>query len=157
MNPVIRVRAAPKSGGFTLLELAIALAVIMVVSAGVFLAFRQPDRRNLDNAALQLQADIRYAHRRTISSGQRYRVYFSRINNYYRIRPVGPGDEILRVYLQNGVQIHANQNFLEFLPRGTSTAAVTITLTNGRYRRQLTSTVAGARIELRDTETAITQ
>ena len=141
-----------KNGGFTLLELAVTLAVIVIVSSGVFLALRQPDRRAIDNAALQLQADIRYAQRLALMSGREHDVVFERAHNRYRIRELNPTREIRSVYFQNGVRLrYTNRNYISFQARGTASGSFTLTLESGRYSRQLTSTVSGGRIELRNT------
>jgi len=155
MNPAVKARAAPKNGGFTLLELLITMAVIMIVSGGVFLTFRQPDRRALDSAMLQLQADARYAQRRALVSGQTYGIIFSRAENMYRIMSVEPNREIRRVYLQNGVELGYStarvNHQLNFHPRGTPNSGFRVRLYSGRYFREMTVTVAGGRVEFHDT------
>ena len=151
--------ARKRSGGYTLLELTITLAVIVVISSGIFLALRQPRRSALDNAIYQLQADIRYAQRRALIGGQEYRVEIFRLDNMYRI--LYPSGEVLRrVDFQDGVNINfldsstrsINHVNLIFYPRGTSSTGVTVQL---RYRRQyyryLTVTVSGGRVTIRDT------
>jgi len=140
-----------KRKGFTLLELTIALAIIAIASGGIFLVFRQSPRRDLENASLQLQADIRYAQRRAIIEGRRIEV---RINRYhYVIRYVNPGGvfgEIRTVYFQNGVHIRqTNTNSIGFLPRGTVGGSGTLSLANARYEQNLTITVSGGRVEIK--------
>ena len=71
----------PRSGGFTLLELIIALAIIMIAGSGIFLAFRQSNRRALQNASLQLQADLRYIQRRARIEGRNFTIVFEQANN----------------------------------------------------------------------------
>lgn len=147
-------RKTRNNGGFTLLELTITLAVIVVISGGVFLAIRQPNRRALDNAALQLQADIRYAQRRALIGGQMYWVEFNRFDNMYRVMTM-PNEEIRRVYFQDGVRMVyvSVENFsqLRFHPRGTATGGFRVRLEHGRYSRDLTATVSGGRVRIQET------
>jgi len=140
--------------GFTLLELVIALAVIMIITGGVFLAIRQQDRRALYNAAYQLQADIRYAQRRALIGGRVLEVRFYPVYDMYRIRYARPYyTEIRRVYFQNGVNLRTtNRVFITFQPRGSASGSFTLTLESGRYRRDLTSTVSGGRIDIKVTD-----
>lgn len=135
--------------GFTLLELIITLAVIIVVSGSVFLAFRQPDRRVLENASLQLQADLRYAQRRALIGGRQYGVLFEPAHNRYRVMAFFPEEEIRAVYFSDGVRLRfSTEPVLRFHTRGTSTGGFRIRLSNGRYWQELTSTVSGGRIEI---------
>ena len=164
MNPAARSRAAPdikrhdrKSGGFTLLELTITLALIVIVAGTVFMGLRRQERRALYNAAYQMQADIRYAQRHALISGREVRVEFSRLHNRYRIMYAsGCNAEIRSVYLQGtGVQIQYPINLnIGFLPRGTiSGGGFTITLESGRYRRRMTITPSGGRVDIKPIQT----
>jgi len=142
--------------GFTLLELVIALMIISIISGGLFLTFRQSPRQHLENASLQLQADIRYAQRRAIIEGRRVDVFISVIGNYYRVRLLdGPsGIEIIRtVHTQNGVHImQSNVERIIYYPRGTPSGVSpgTIELRNGRYRQHLTILPSGGRVRIGD-------
>ena len=151
MNPAVRARAAPKNGGFTLLELLIALAVIMIVSSGVFMALRTTQRRFLQNAMLTLQADLRYAQRRAVTEGQRIEVIFEPVHNRYRLRAVNTLEEIRIVYLQNGVRL-ITQRTMIFHPRGTIGNPYRIELQAGnrRYSQQLTTVPSGGRAMISD-------
>jgi len=157
MNPVTQARAAPKKSrsGFTLLELLIALALVMTVSGGVFLAVRQASYRALTQAAVQLQADIRYAQRRAVIDGEVIEVLFEPAHNRYRLRVAYGFREIRRVYFQNGIELEyasdINNRQLHFHPRGTASSGFRVRLTNGWYSRDLTATVSGGRIEIYDT------
>ncbi|MCL2571431.1 MAG: GspH/FimT family pseudopilin [Defluviitaleaceae bacterium] len=138
--------------GFSLLELLIALGIITIVSGGVFLAFRQTPRRALNNASIQLQADLRYAQRRAIQEGRRIGIIFEPAHNRYRIMSTSPTEEIRVVYFQGGVRLRQTipGARLDFLPRGTASSGFTISLSNGRYWQRLTATVSGGRIEIFD-------
>ena len=139
-----------KKAGFTLLELTIALAIIMIVSSGIFLVARQSERRALQNASLMLQADLRYVQRRTMIEGRRFRVRFDRVNNLYEIRLLN--ESIRTVYLPRGVRLqhYSNGNHVEYLPRGTPANPNTITLQTARYRQQVAVVVSGGRARITD-------
>ena len=137
--------------GFTLIELTITLAVIVIVTGGVFLTFRQPNRRALENASLQLQADIRYAQRRAMIGGRQFDVLFEPAHNRYRVRYLNPIQDIRVVYFTDGVQLrYSTLPRLIFHPRGTPNRGFTITLSNGRYWQDLTVTVSGGRVRIFD-------
>ncbi|MCL2405721.1 MAG: GspH/FimT family pseudopilin [Defluviitaleaceae bacterium] len=145
-------RTGRNNGGFTLLELVIALAIIVVISSGIFLAFRQPSRTALDQAMLQLQADMRYAQRMAVISGQQHAIHFDRANNMYRIMSLYPDNEIRRVYLQDGVELTYSTARLDhtiaFHPRGTATTAFRVRFAGGGYTRDITATLGAGRIEM---------
>ena len=150
----IQARAGPSAkrrSGFTLLELIIALALIVIVSSGVFLAFRQSDRRALHNASLMLQADLRYAQRRAMIEGRRVGVIFEPGLNRYRVVSTNPTTTLRTVYFHSGVRLRYNSfPQLHFTTRGTSSSGFTIWLYNGGYWQRLTATVAGGRIRVFD-------
>ena len=146
--------------GFTLLELVIALSVIMIVTGGVFLAFRPSPRRALENASLQLQADIRYIQRRAIAEGRRFDISFERRENRYRILGIDNNEDIY-VYFQNGVRLHAlsiDSNVVGFLPRGTSSHSLTIELrVDGRYSQRSTILLSGGRVDIKEIQLILTR
>lgn len=137
--------------GLTLLELVIALGLITIVSGGVLMASRGTDRRHLENASLQLQADLRYAQRRAITEGRRYGVVFEPAQNRYHVILDRPVQTIRTVNLPGGVSIlETTAPRIVFLPRGTVTEGFTIILQNGRYTQRLTGTVSGGRVRIFD-------
>jgi len=139
--------------GVTLFELVIALGLLAIVSTGVFMSFRGNERRDLQNASLILQADLRYAQRRAITEGRRYGIIFEVQNNRYHVVLNRPRETIRTVYFQNGVTLHeTSHHSLMFLPRGTASRGFRITLHNGPYSQQLTATVSGGRIRIFDIE-----
>jgi len=141
------------SSGITLLELTIALAVCAVVMGVVFILVRGNNSayRDLENASLVLQADLRYAQRRAMMEGRRVGINFSPAHNRYTILARAPFEEIRTVYLQNGVQLfYATHDELMFLPRGTASSGFSLTLNNGVYWQRITATVSGGRIRVWD-------
>jgi len=140
------------SRGFSLIELAIVLGIITIMSSGIILSVRSDRNRVLENTSLALQADFRYAQRRAIMEGRHYGIAFDVALNRYRI-VVGRARQTIRiVYLPNGVYIleTSQPSHLMFLPRGTATGGFRVTLTNGTYNQQLTATVSGGRIRIFD-------
>ena len=133
--------------GFTLIELAIVLGIMAIISTGVFVSFRGSERRELQNASLALQADLRYAQRRAIMEGRRYGIIFEVQHNRYHIVLDSPRQTIRTIYLPNRVRLlEVSGPSLMFLPRGTASSGFRITLHNGPYSQQLTATVSGGRI-----------
>jgi Tfp pilus assembly protein FimT len=146
-----------KTNGLTLIELTIAMAVLMVVVGTVLIGTRgnNNDYRALHNAALVIQADMRYAQRRAVMEGRRVHVIFRPSSNSYQIYKRRPYIYIIRtVYLENGVNLVGTSfpgtpHRINYLPRGTASAAGTITLSRGRYLQDITTTVSGGRVEIK--------
>ncbi|MCL2386437.1 MAG: GspH/FimT family pseudopilin [Defluviitaleaceae bacterium] len=140
--------------GFTLMELVIVMAVLMVVVGVILVSVNgnSNDYRVLSNAAVTMQADIRYAQRRAIMEGRRIGVHFDVLYNRYHI--IDRHSTVLRtVYLPDGVNLLAvnydNQRLM-YLPRGTASQAGTIALRKGRYHQEITTTVSGGQVRIHD-------
>ena len=140
--------------GFTLLELTVALAILIIAAAGVFAATRHTERRALEHASLTLQADLRYAQRRSMLEGRSFGVFFEPARNRYSVVSVSPDRIIRTVYLEGGVNIASTSGArLHFLPRGTASGGFTVNLRNGVYWQRLTATVSGGRIQIHEITT----
>ena len=145
MKPMM-VKNQKLCSGFTLLELIIALAIIMIASGAIFLALRPSQKRDLQNASLQLQADLRYVQRRARIEGRRYGIQFERRYNRYRIRSYIPPRALRVVYLENGVDLnHTSADIIWFTPRGTPSQGFGINLYKSGYWQRITVSVAGGR------------
>jgi len=143
--------------GLTLLEVTIALGIIILMSTGILLSVRGVERRNLHNASLALQADLRYAQRRAISEGQAFRVVFELVNNRYTIQTnVFPPEVVRRVSLPEGITLESvgNGNDVIFHPRGTPSRAFTILLRSESYQQALTIIPSGGRVRIDEIEPA---
>ena len=139
------------SKGFTLLELIIVLAIIAIASGGIFLTARTSQKRELYLASRQLQADIRYAQRLAIATGQRHDVIFEAQYNRYNIAQTSPSNIIKTVYMPGSVKLtFSTDRMLGFLPRGTASRGFRIILGNGNYLQHLTVTVSGGRVEIQE-------
>ena len=144
------------TSGISLLELLIVLAIFAIIGSGLVISLRQADRRALNNASLQLQADLRYAQRLAIIEGRRHGIVFEVENNRYRIIATAPERTIRTVYLQNGVRlVETSGDRLVFLPRGTVSGGFRINLGIGPYYQRLTATVSGGRIRIFDISTTL--
>jgi prepilin-type N-terminal cleavage/methylation domain-containing protein len=138
--------------GFTLLEITIAAAVLTIIVGAVIITSsgNNNDERALRNAALSLQADMRYAQRRAVTEGRRVGVAFEVSRNRYHIITLDPLEIHRTVYFQNGVTLlHTNFDFnrVMFLPRGTAVPG-TIVLTNGIYWQEITTTLSGGQVRI---------
>ncbi|MCL2202665.1 MAG: GspH/FimT family pseudopilin [Defluviitaleaceae bacterium] len=137
--------------GVTLLELAVVMAIIVVLSGGVVIGFRQGHRRALHNASLQLQADLRYAQRRSIIEGRQFGIAFDVAQNRYRIISTVPTRTVRTVYVQGGATLlETSAPRLLFHPRGTPTAGFRITMAKGTDTQRITASVSGGRIRVFD-------
>jgi Tfp pilus assembly protein FimT len=144
-----------KNNGVTLLELVIVLAITMVVVGAVFIGARvnNNDYRALQNAAVMIQADLRYAQRRAVMEGQRFGVHFEPHHNRYHIVTMNPVVFHRTVNL-HGVNLRETNypnNRVMYLPRGTAIPG-TIVLTNGNFRQEITTTLSGGQVRIHNIE-----
>jgi len=135
--------------GFTLFELTIALAIITILSGGMFLVFRSPPHHDLENASLQLQADIRYAQRRAIIEGRRVEVEIFRY--HYDVRLIRPeiGNKVIRtVYFPDGIYLDRRRVSFRvgYLPSGRVDNSDSFSLNSGRDFQYLTIVPSGGRV-----------
>lgn len=138
----------PHTGGFSLLELAVVLGLVTIAMVGVVFAVRGNNQRELQQASLTLQADLRYTQRRAMLEGVRAGIVFEPAANRYHLMV---GHTHLRtVYLQGGVTLMGTIGGTElmFLPRGTASSGFRIVLGSGGYSQHLTATVSGGRIQI---------
>ena len=140
--------------GVTLLEVAIALAIFTILGGAVMVGLHQTNRRTLENASLQLQADIRYAQRRTTTEGRPYGIIFEPAIGRYRIVYfLGTPDQnstntriVRTVYLPPGVRLFATSHpRLWFHPRGTPSGGFRVELRQGNNVQNTTVSVSGGR------------
>ena len=107
-----RPRAADRRReGFTLLELAIALALITIVSVIAIPAFYAQPAVTLDNASVLLARDLRYAQNEAAMRGVNTQITFDDFGDGYAVEtadamplpnPVGGGD-LVRVYSRDAI------------------------------------------------------
>ena len=156
-----------KESGFTLAELMIAIAIIVVMSSIVVPTFISwlPKYR-LNNAVTNLAADLHATKIRAVKENRQWAIYFSRTKNAYYIcsSPGGnlawdgpgvdglPGDDVLvrAIRLRNygsGVRITAPaaNTTLVFDNRGMCLNTIQVTLTNmaGSPSYQVLNTLSG--------------
>jgi Tfp pilus assembly protein FimT len=149
--PLFKIKSFYPTRGITLLELAVVFAVIMILSGGVMLGFRQAEHRALNNASLQLQADLRYVQRRAIMEGRQFGIVFELANQRYRIISTQPTRTVRTVYLHGGVRLDdVSAQQLLFHPRGTPSVGFRAILRHGSNTQRITATVSGGRIRVFD-------
>jgi type II secretory pathway pseudopilin PulG len=135
--------------GITIIELIIALTLVMILSSAVFISLRQTQRRTLENATLQVQADLRYAQRRATMEGRTFGITFTSRNSY-RIFFADPvrRDVSADIFLPSGASFDFNlPQSITFTPRGTAGNTFTIRIRTGsQLLQRITVTVGGARV-----------
>lgn len=142
------------NSGVTLLELTIVMAILITLLGVVLIGTSGNDYRALNNAAVTLEADLRYAQRRAVMEGQRYGVHFEPAHNRYHIVTINPVVIHRTVYFQDGVRLFQTNypyNRVMYLPRGTAIPG-TIVLTNGNLRQEITTTLSGGQVRLHNIE-----
>lgn len=140
--------------GITLLELAVVMAVLTILTGGIMISLRQTGTRALNNASLQLQADMRYVQRRAVAEGRQFGIVFEIVNNRYRIihqiNPTAPNPvfhTLRTVQVSGGARLVATSaDRLVFHPRGTPSAGFSALLGYGSNTQRITATVSGGRI-----------
>jgi len=137
--------------GFTLLELVIVTALLLILSGITAVGIRQQDRRALQNASLQLQAEMREVQRRATTEGRRVGLTFEPHNNRYRIVTFTPQRSSPNIYISNRVNIEfVSTNELVFNPRGTPSDGFRIVLEKNGHTQHLTVSVSGGRVLVHD-------
>ena len=149
----------PSNGGFTLLEVTIAMAVIMVVVSGIFLGIRAnsaEEHRALYAAALTFQSDMRYIQRRAIMEGREFSVRFDTVRNRYTLETNMPFGIIRHVYLEEGVRLLGTTirgiQRAGYTARGTPTQVFTLRLGGATYIQPITVTLGGGKVIIHDRE-----
>ncbi|MCL1846250.1 MAG: prepilin-type N-terminal cleavage/methylation domain-containing protein [Defluviitaleaceae bacterium] len=142
--------------GVTLLELTIALAIFSIIAGVILVELTSDaaDRRALQNAAVRLQADMRYAQRRAVMEGRIIYVNFyaeyNRYSIYYEVfDPIRTVDMDVNLF-SAGFGPHNAWNETHFLPRGTSGRSGTIALRNGNLEVQITVLISGGQVRIGD-------
>jgi len=152
VNPLWRA-TLKCSKGFTLLELTIAMAVVLVVMGGIFLGVRANNRdeyRALYAAALTLQADMRYIQRRAIMEGRGFDIHFDTVHNRYTLASTMPFSIIRHVYFEDGINLAGTTalgNRSGYTARGNlSGRSFSITLIGSVYTQPITVTLSGGQV-----------
>lgn len=139
------------------MELAVVMAVITVLAGGAILALGQSGSRTLQNASLQLQADMRYLQRRAVLEGNIFEIRFNTTAHTYDLINTAPRLPRYRtertIALPDGVRIAYTTNNVftrAFHPRGTPSAPFTVRLEYGNDFQLLTVSMSGGRIHIFD-------
>jgi hypothetical protein len=115
------------------------------------MSYHAYERKALGDASLALQADLRYAQRMAMIEGRTWGVAFDAGKNQYKVYCAGVLAPEKTVGFTGGVRLeYVSFPDMVYLPRGTGTHGMTIKLSNGKYRQDITATVSGGRIEIKD-------
>ncbi|HET58672.1 MAG TPA: type II secretion system protein GspH [Deltaproteobacteria bacterium] len=139
----------PVSGGFTLVELMIVVALMGIMAAIAAPGFRDYMAQNrLNGAARLVMTDLMYARSQAATENANFTVDFS--GNSYSVMRTDDSDVRRSRNIQDeyfDVTMTSNQDFV-YRPNGTVTAAGTVTLTNSKGTKQVIVSMAGrVRIE----------
>ena len=151
--------------GITLLELVIVLGIFSILGGTVFSAAQAIQRRNLNNASLTIQADIRRAQRMAVIEGRAWRITFDVEHNRYSVAylrsaaaVIDTSSECEWIYLPSGVEFKRMPvTSVGFLPRGTLSGGVsgsgfTMHLQTRQYAQKLTILPVTGRVRIFDIE-----
>lgn len=78
-------RSQQQQGGYSLIEILVALAVVCLVSGSAIVGLRSLLKTELRGSATKLAAAIRYSYDRAISTGAFYRLHFNLDEQSYRL------------------------------------------------------------------------
>ena len=141
--------------GFTVLELMVAIGIAMVVLGIAIPSFTAwlPTLR-LSSAARQVATDLQVARMKAISQNVKYRLNFVTATSYTFEKDAdnnGVFDspaESGPFSLPEGITVGATGGTSEFQPRGTASAASTITLRNGNNETKTVQVAIVGRVTL---------
>lgn len=138
-----RQKLEDSSVGFTLLELLVTMALMLVLFGTAALSLA-PLRSSLhlSSAVQQVATDLRLTRMKAISQNSRFQISF--VGTTYTIQKCVPTctDQSGAIVLPEGITVSASTT-PQFLPRGTSGGAATITVSNGTKDRQVEVTPVG--------------
>jgi type IV fimbrial biogenesis protein FimT len=119
--------------GFTILELVVTLGILGTLFAMAVPSFRSwlPTLR-LTAAARQVAMELQQARMKAVNQNTIFQVQFAAGANVYVVQRCTPtcANDTGNVVLPDGITVTTAAT-PQFLPRGTASAASTITLTNG--------------------------
>ncbi|MCL2016064.1 MAG: type II secretion system GspH family protein [Defluviitaleaceae bacterium] len=120
--------------GFTLIELVVVLGILATLSGTILFTANGLQRRNIENAAIALQADLRHAQRMAVIEGRRWHVLLNTVDNSYSVGPVNDRNSHYIVHLPNGLELsHTGGADLIFQPRGSFGQGRTINLHGSNF------------------------
>jgi len=150
-----------RNRGLTLIESVIALAVILIVSSGVFFGLSPTSRayRALDRTSRELRSNLQYVQRKAIMEGTRYGIEFDTRNNSYvviKARTPFTATQFNRddniIHFADGVSFvsTSRSHRIIYTARGTVDGGTTITLASGPFRQEVRILVTSGRVNVRD-------
>lgn len=138
-RPVGRLR---DYGGFTLIEILVAVIVFSVLSAIAvpqFIAFRPKNR--LNGAARQVYSELMLARAKAVNENRTYVITFP---TNYSMQIAGSTTKVVDIQAEYAdVTLTSTASTLTFSARGTADAAPTITLTNSGGSKTVTLRITG--------------
>jgi prepilin-type N-terminal cleavage/methylation domain-containing protein len=138
--------------GFTLVELVITMALIMIIAGIAYPAFQKyAVQGRLKAAARDMMGDFANAKARAVAENVDYEIVFDKGNNRYSLQPSGgsviqtksPANFAADIRIGPDDPNFSGGNVVSFFTRGTCTAG-TVKLTNGQgSTAEITTTITG--------------
>ena len=146
---ILSCRAQHESG-ITLMETIIALAISMILAASLIRPGINKNKRELYNACLQLQSEIRFAQKAALLGATVCRIHI--LEDYCQV--VLSGSSYMEVEKKNfpdGItaQHDLSRTYIEFTPRGTVSGAITVTMKSpSGYQQKVTVLPVTGRVSI---------
>jgi len=143
--------------GFTIIELVIVMAIMVIIGGVAFTGFIPRERRELEQTAIYIATDIRHIQEMAIQTNSAHFISFFPIANTYETS-IQEG-HTLRVLtrrrlvnqdiaLVTGVLGGVSQ--FKFTPRGTVTPAGRIIIQSQNYSIEMTINLGSGRVHIQD-------
>jgi len=144
-----------KNKGLVLIELAAVLAIIGIILSVCVYSFRTAERFRLSSDMSQLQSDLRYIRKLSMSESVYTRMVLYSASSTYNIQKKTAEGKyvIIKSAKFDGsrfVSLNPIGGIVEYTPRGTTGSACTIVMSLGKYQGTLTVNVGSGRIKIKE-------
>ena len=142
--------------GFTLIELTITIAVILVASHIATLNFSLTERRQIQSVAEELKNNIRYTQRLAIAENKQVKLFFDKENknSYFITKKDGMSETTLKtIVFPEKINLRTTNNSeIHFTPKGTIDKASRIILESNNYTIELTLSIGTGKVDIKEVQ-----
>lgn len=139
-----------------MIELAIVLSIISVVSCMVIPSFSILEKASLKKVATELKMDIIYAQNQAIKNNKKYFVKFLNAQNTYTVShgSFEPIDKKVQLApeVKMGEMAFTQNKEISFTPKGTASSSGHIYLKTEHYKVEITISVVTGRVRIHKIE-----